>query len=177
MAVYYLRQVTSSMSNRPRVMKLSKRVPFQNLYRTISWSWQQRWPKRICWTIFKLNTRRCFMVQRYVLVACTHIHTHTHTHQMTHAKWLSQNESNVRFCIALTYFMQTVDSEKKKLILKKSTFYFLFFRCAHASLYEAVSVGWSVCLSVTLSLKQRKTAEFTENRCSLRERTTKQGSG
>ena len=34
-------------------------------------------------------------------------------------------------------------------------------------------VGWSV----TLSLKLRKTAEFTKNHCSLRERTTNQGSG
>ena len=38
-------------------------------------------------------------------------------------------------------------------------------------------VGLSVGLSVTLSLKLRKTAEFTVNRCSLRERTTNQGSG
>ena len=34
-----------------------------------------------------------------------------------------------------------------------------------------------VGLSVTLSLKLRKTAEFTENHGSLRERTTNQGSG
>ena len=38
------------------------------------------------------------------------------------------------------------------------------------------SVCRSVCLSVTLSLKLWKTAKFTENRCSLRERTTNQGS-
>ena len=38
-------------------------------------------------------------------------------------------------------------------------------------------VGWSVGRSVTLSLKLRKMAEFTENYGSLRERTTNQGSG
>ena len=42
------------------------------------------------------------------------------------------------------------------------------------------SLCQTVCLlvgHVTLSLKPRKTAEFAENRCPLRERATNQGSG
>ena len=39
------------------------------------------------------------------------------------------------------------------------------------------SVCQSVCLSITLSLKLRKTAQFREKRCSLRGRTSNQGSG
>ena len=65
-------------------------------------------------------------------------------------------------------------SQTHTLTLAKSL---IIFRCAHVTLQEVVFIGWSVGWSAMLSLNLWKRAEFTENRCSLRERTTNQGSG